>query len=114
HTNILCFCNLTSSVALSVSYTPTLHDALPIYGAITQNISGLAAGVFSVTVTDANGCSATASATVTQPAQLTASATPTNILCFGSSADYTSELESRGEIVCTLLLRNRTITQNIS
>lgn len=40
-----------------------------------QNINGLVAGTYTATVTDANGCSKTASATVTQPAALVASAT---------------------------------------
>ncbi len=37
-------------------------------GATTQNIGNLASGVYTVTVTDAVGCTSTASQTVTQPA----------------------------------------------
>ena len=35
---------------------------------VTQNRTGLAAGTYTVTVTDANGCTKSASATITQPA----------------------------------------------
>lgn len=42
-------------------------------GAITQNVSGLAAGNYSVTVTDGNGCIGTKAFTVSEPAALFAS-----------------------------------------
>jgi hypothetical protein len=35
-----------------------------------QDLSGLTAGAYTVTVTDANGCTKTTSATVTQPTDL--------------------------------------------
>lgn len=41
-------------------------------------IIGLGAGSYTVTVSDVNGCTATASATITQPAQLLPNATSTN------------------------------------
>ena len=48
-------------------------------------LSGLAAGVYLFTVTDANGCSITVSSTVTQPFPLVATGVSTNILCYGDS-----------------------------
>ncbi|NCX45130.1 MAG: adhesin, partial [Betaproteobacteria bacterium] len=47
-------------------------------GASTEDLSSLTAGNYSVSVTDANGCTASTSATVTQPAALvlTTSSTP--------------------------------------
>src|ERR671923_193425 len=49
-----------------------------------------AAGSYSYTVTDANGCTATASGTISEPAALTASATVTSpILCNGGNATLT-------------------------
>ncbi len=51
-----------------------------------QTATGLTAGSYTVTVTDANGCVATASITITQPPVLTAStAPPTNVLCNGGN-----------------------------
>jgi hypothetical protein len=47
------------------------------------------AGTHTFTVTDANGCSASTSITVTQPAALTASASSTGILCNGTNAAVT-------------------------
>ncbi|HRE73037.1 MAG TPA: PKD domain-containing protein, partial [Flavobacteriales bacterium] len=49
-------------------------------------ITGLVAGVYTVTITDANGCTRTASATVTQPTVVTLGlASQTNVLCNGAS-----------------------------
>lgn len=46
-------------------------------------VSGLAAGSYSVTIHDANSCTADSSFTLTAPAVLITSATSTNILCAG-------------------------------
>jgi hypothetical protein len=47
------------------------------------------AGTYSYTVSDANGCTEAISITVTEPTQLTASATSTEILCNGETTDIT-------------------------
>ncbi|WP_276134123.1 gliding motility-associated C-terminal domain-containing protein [Polluticoccus soli] len=51
----------------------------------TTTATGLIAGVYTATVTDAQGCAATATITVTQPPLLTASATHNNVSCFGGN-----------------------------
>jgi gliding motility-associated-like protein len=52
----------------------------------TAAISGLTAGTYIVTATDAKGCTTTASITVTQPtASLTASTTTLPVSCFGGT-----------------------------
>ncbi|WP_242155022.1 LamG-like jellyroll fold domain-containing protein [Aestuariivivens sediminis] len=53
-------------------------------GQTTQQASGLAAGSYSVTVTDANNCTATASVTIGQPNALAASTSKTNVNCYGA------------------------------
>ncbi|MEZ4893192.1 MAG: SprB repeat-containing protein [Saprospiraceae bacterium] len=54
-------------------------------GATTQDIDNLSAGTYTVTVTDANDCSATISATVTQPLELELSTTKVDVSCYGGS-----------------------------
>ena len=51
----------------------------------TNSVSGLTAGNYSCTITDANGCSTTNSMTVTQPSAFSVSTTSTAIPCFGQA-----------------------------
>lgn len=50
-------------------------------GATSEDISALCAGTYNVTVTDANGCTATASYTVTEPTAVVVNTTPTDEFC---------------------------------
>lgn len=52
---------------------------------IDSVVVGLPAGMYGVTVSDVNGCSASASATVEQPDILVATTTQTNVTCFGGN-----------------------------
>jgi len=52
-------------------------------GATTQSISGLAAGTYSVLVTDNLNCTQNVDAVVTQPALLQAATAVSNVTCFG-------------------------------
>ena len=55
-------------------------------GATTQNLNNLVAGNYSVTVSDNNGCSTTASASITQPlTALSASTASSNVSCNGGN-----------------------------
>jgi len=55
-------------------------------GATTSNITGLIAGTYSATVTDANGCTAHNTVTISQPNMLTIASTVTNVACFGQTS----------------------------
>jgi len=59
-------------------------------GANTQNLTGVGAGSYSVTITDNNGCSVVQSATITQPDALTASLSAGTIDCNGGTTDIAS------------------------
>ena len=69
----------------------TNQSASVIINGGSFSFTGLAAGNYTFTITDANsnnggsGCSTTAAANVTEPAELTASAVATNISCFGNA-----------------------------
>ena len=80
-------CNSYSTAALS----STVNGGVAPYtytwtpgGANTTSLSGLGAGVYTLTVKDANNLVTSSIYTVTQPAVLAATPTQTNLTCFGS------------------------------
>jgi gliding motility-associated-like protein len=63
----------------------------------TQTATGLCAGTYTVTVTDADGCSAIAISTITTPSTLAISLTSYgNVSCFGACDGYASAAVSGG------------------
>ena len=58
--------------------------------------TALVAGTYVVTITDANGCTTTATTTVTQPTLLNATATSSPVLCNGGSTGSTSVTATGG------------------
>ncbi|MCB9251429.1 MAG: M4 family metallopeptidase [Flavobacteriales bacterium] len=93
--NVDCFGNSSGSIDLTVSggtsgytyaWTASGGGTVPSGQSGNQDLTGLKAGVYSVTITDANNCTTTNSATITQPAAaLSSSLTQVNVLCFGNS-----------------------------
>ncbi|MBI4645093.1 MAG: PKD domain-containing protein [Bacteroidia bacterium] len=69
------------SISITISGGSPPYSYLWSNGATTQNISGLAAGTYEVTVTDQNGCTKTASQTVQQLCSLTLVFSKTNATC---------------------------------
>jgi gliding motility-associated-like protein len=85
-TNISCFGGNNGSATVSASGgTGPYTYAWAPSGGTGATASGLIAGSYTVTVTDANGCTAQATVTLTQPPALTATATNTAVLCFGGN-----------------------------
>jgi hypothetical protein len=92
---VSCFGGTNGSATVSVSAggtAPFNYDWSNVAG--TNNPAsqtGLAAGTYTVTVTDANMCSATSEATITQPASgMNPTITPTNVACFGGTTGAVS------------------------
>ncbi|MES2619899.1 MAG: choice-of-anchor L domain-containing protein, partial [Bacteroidota bacterium] len=86
-TQVACFGNSTGAINLTVSGGTTAYAYNWGGGITTQNRTNIPAGTYNVTVTDANACSVSASAVVTQPTSsvaVTISST-TNVSCFGGS-----------------------------
>jgi len=84
--NVLCFGGSTGLATVTVtggtpgysySWNPTAQTA--------STATELAVGVYTITITDNNGCIINTLVPVTQPPLLTASSSQTNILCFGNS-----------------------------
>ncbi|KAF2517456.1 hypothetical protein E0W68_10820, partial [Flavobacterium salilacus subsp. salilacus] len=87
-TNIACNGGATGSLTVAPTNGTAPYTYLWDDGAAqtTATATGLSAGTYEVTITDANGCTATASATITQPTALNLTpASQTNIACNGGS-----------------------------
>ncbi len=105
-TNVSCFGGNDGSAMVSQSggtspYTYFWSDGNSQTG-ITA--TGLSFGTYTVNVMDNNGCSATATATISQPTQLSASAnTAANVSCYGGNNGSSTASQSGGTSPYTYL-----------
>ncbi|MBR5984635.1 MAG: carboxypeptidase-like regulatory domain-containing protein, partial [Bacteroidales bacterium] len=79
----------------------------------TQDLEGVGGGAYSVTVTDSNACTATASVTVDEPAELTSELSAGTIACSGGTADITNTVSGGTEPI-TYAWSNNSNTQNLT
>jgi len=79
--NVNCFNGNNGGVTLSVNGGSTPYSYAWSNGSTNSNIANLAAGNYTVTVSDATGCSKTQTFTVNQPPQLQATVNATNGTC---------------------------------
>lgn len=84
-TNPLCFGDSNGAATVSVSGGTPGYTYSWTSGGTGATDSGLVAGSYTCTVTDANGCTTAHSVTVTEPAQLTSTSNDTNVTCFGGN-----------------------------
>lgn len=101
-TNISCFGGTNGAASINtptggaVGYSYDWTPGTPT-GDGTTSVSGLAAGTYTCTVTDANGCTAGQSFTITAPSTLVvSSSSQTNLTCFGGSNGAASASVSGG------------------
>jgi gliding motility-associated-like protein len=88
-TNASCF-GETGSATVTATGGTLGYSYIWSNGGLTDTAIGLAAGVHSVTVSDLNNCTATASVTITAPTAITATITiQTNASCFGQTGSAT-------------------------
>ncbi len=112
--NVLCNGNSTGSIDLTVTGGTSPYTYAWSNSATTQDISNLAAGTFTVTVTDANACTAVISTTITQPSALALSSTQVNVLCNGNATGSIDLTVSGGTSPYTYAWSNSATTQDIS
>ena len=112
--NVLCFGNNTGSINLTVTGGTGPYTYAWSNNTTAQDPSNLIAGAYTVTVTDANGCTATLSITITQPATaVSISTTVQNILCLNGTGSINSS-PAGGVSPYTYSWSNQAITQNIT
>lgn len=84
-TNVFCNGGSNGSINLSVAGGSPPYTYLWSNNNVTQDLSGLTAGTYTVTVTDINGCTITASAIINQPSAIVLTNSITPVSCFGGS-----------------------------
>ena len=116
-TNVSCFGGNNGSVTVTASGGTTAYQ-FSLNGGPNQasgTFSGLIAGSYTVTITDANGCIRTQAVTITQPlAPLTLVTSQTNVLCFGASTGAINLTPSGGTTPYTYTWSNGATTQDLS
>ncbi len=83
-------------------------------GQTSQQISNLATGVYSVTVTDGNGCTSTYQVTITQPQPIIATYNITNVGCYGQSTGTITISPTGGTAPYNYLWSNGASTQTVT
>lgn len=84
-TDATCFGDSTGAVDLTVTGGTTPYSFAWSNGATTEDLSGVQAGTYTLTLTDANACTATFTATVDQPDSLNVQSAITNVTCNGGA-----------------------------
>ena len=112
--NVKCFGAATGSINLTVAGGTPPYTYLWNNDETTKDLSNVPAGVYTVTVTDANLCTVTASATVSQPlAALEASATATDVKCFGEATGSVDLTVTGGTAPYTYSWSNGATTEDL-
>jgi hypothetical protein len=98
HTNVSCFGgnNGASGVTVSGGTPPYIYNWNTTPAKTTALASGLSAGVYTVIITDANGCNKILVDTITQPPLLTAVANKTDVSCNGATTGTAGVVASGG------------------
>ena len=112
--NVLCFGNSTGSVNLTVTGGTAPYTYLWSNNGTAEDPTGMSSGAYTVTVTDANGCTATTTVTITQPSTLTSSYTQVNVGCFGNSTGSIDLTVSGGVAPYVYAWSNQAITEDLN
>ncbi|HEY9116385.1 MAG TPA: SprB repeat-containing protein, partial [Roseivirga sp.] len=112
--NISCNGASDGSIFLAASGGTGPYTYLWSTGATTNNITGLNAGAFSVTITDSKGCSINENFNIVEPASIGLSHTYVDILCKGASTGAIDITPSGGTLPYTYLWSNGSTSQDLA
>lgn len=109
-------CNGGNNGAISISTTGGTPVITYLWsnGATTQNVSGLIAGTYTVTVSDANSCSVSSSFVITQSSAVASTASITNVQCNGAATGSIDIAPSGGNGVYTYLWSTGALVQDVN
>ncbi|MEI7803133.1 MAG: hypothetical protein WCI97_10835, partial [Bacteroidota bacterium] len=112
--NVPCSGASVGSIDLTVNSINTPFNFIWSNGSVTEDLSNLAAGTYTVTVTDNTGCTGTTSVTITQLSNPAVALTPTNVACNGGSTGSISSLVNGGTAPYLYNWSNGANTSNIN
>jgi hypothetical protein len=114
-TEAICFGNANGSVDATVTGGTIPYTYSWSNGATTEDLTSLIAGAYTLTVTDANGCTATTSVTVNQPAAINiVIATVNDASCFGGGDGSITLFANGGNSMLDYLWSTSANTNNIN
>jgi outer membrane protein OmpA-like peptidoglycan-associated protein len=113
--NIMCYGDTTGSINLTVKGGSLPYNFKWSNGATTEDLKGLTAGSYSVTITDAKGCTENLTAKVTSPAVLTQSLESIkHVECNGDKSAIVNITVSGGTGPYTYKWSNGATTQDLT
>lgn len=113
--NVLCFGGANGYAEATVVGGTGNYSYNWTNGETTSSISGLVAGTYTLTVTDANLCTTSTQVTISEPQEvLSASTNGQNVFCFGNISGFANANVNGGTAPYTYLWSNGSTTQSIS
>ncbi|MFM9055761.1 MAG: hypothetical protein ACKOQY_03615, partial [Bacteroidota bacterium] len=114
-TNVSCFGGSNGAATVTATGGTTAYSYSWTGGGTTASISGKPAAAYTVTVTDANNCTTSATATITQPAAaLSVSTSQTDVLCTGAPTGAAGVTPSGGTSGYTYSWTNGSTASSLS
>ena len=116
-TNVSCIGDSDGEIDLSVSGGTVVADYTYLWnvgGEITQDITGQAIGIYTVDITDDNGCSISSSATISNPTPISATFSSTLPECYGDSTGVINISVVGGSLPYTFEWSNDSTTEDLT
>jgi hypothetical protein len=114
-TNVSCNGGSNGAVYITISGGTGAYTYNWSNQATTEDLTGVGAGTYTGTVTDANGCTVTASQAITEPAAIVVTAdSVTNVKCFGATTGGVYISVTGGTGAYTYNWSNQATTQDLT
>ncbi|MBI2967479.1 MAG: SprB repeat-containing protein, partial [Bacteroidetes bacterium] len=104
--NVSCFGGSNGTTTVTAAGGTPAYTYLWNNGQTTSTATGLIAGNYTVTITDANTCTTTAAFTITEPVILSSTSSQTNVYCFGGSNGTATVTAAGGTLTYSYLWNN--------